>query len=55
MLIAMQQHVQEQRVLVRVQSECEHLKQFRVINAKPMQWLRVRQIGGCVLSVSEMK
>jgi hypothetical protein len=55
MLISVQQHVQKQRVLVRMQSEREHLKQFCVVNAKPMQWFRVRQVGGRVLSVSEME
>ena len=55
MLIAMKQHVQEQCVLIRVQSEREHLKQLRVVNAKPMQWFRIGQIGRRVLSVSEME
>jgi len=55
MLITVQQHVQEQRILVRMQSEREHLKQFRVVNAKPMQRFRIGQIGRCVLGVCEMK
>ena len=46
MLISMKEHVEQQRVLVVVQGESEHLKELGVIDAEPRQGLRVGQIGG---------
>lgn len=42
MLIAMKKHIEEERVLVRVQVEREHLKEFSVVDAEPGQRFRIR-------------
>ncbi len=55
MLIAMQEHVEEERVLLVVQREREHLKQLGVLDAEPGQGLRVRYARGRVVCVGEVK
>ena len=44
----MQEHVEKQRVLISVQVKREHLKELRVVDAEPRQWLRVGQIRWCI-------
>ena len=55
MLISMQQHVQEQRVLVVVESKGEHLIELRVVDAEPGQRLRVGYVRRRVLRVREVE
>lgn len=39
MLISMQKHVEQERVLIGVQVKRKHLKQLRIVDAKPRQRL----------------
>ncbi len=54
-LIPMQEHVQQERVLLIVQRVREHLKQLGVLDAEPGKRLRVRYVRGRVVSVGEVK